>query len=389
MSFSFFEKAPENISYFYSLTPEKMGILSFTSQCLCNLCYGEETKRKYKKKLNMEVLQPVQQSTGLVTKCVTLYDNGYAVFEQEATILGCGSLDLFFSSTHMQSVLDSIQFLGEGSSKVHTIAYEVTKPTASIDLQSDNPLVNLLKSLVGRLISFVFISKNGADEKAEGKLLGVDEIILSGSDYEKVSHVSILTEGKKVITVPIQSCHSFNIMESQAHDDIAFSLDLKCNSSANDLQKLSVFYSYTSTPLQLRVRYSFHVKEWTSSYRMRQSDHPNLFHLEGLAIIENTLDEDWNDVRLTLVVGAPTVERSDVTTMDEGMWQLKIKSLTGPYVTVRANPKDSIIAVKSKVAKKLCVPLGSFCLRFSGKPIGEGRVLSDYPIDNHTLLHME
>ncbi len=51
---------------------------------------------------------------GMVIKGVTLYDNGYAVFEREATIQGHGSIDLFFSSNLMKSVLETIQFLGEG-----------------------------------------------------------------------------------------------------------------------------------------------------------------------------------------------------------------------------------------------------------------------------------
>ena len=324
----------------------------------------------------------------MVIKGVTLYDNGYAVFEQQAIILGHGSIDLYFSSVHMDSVLETIQFLGEGGKKVNYIAYEATKPRATIDLDGTNPFVNLLKSLMGRLISFTFSGISGVDKLAEGKLMGVDEMITSSSHDKKVLHVSVLTNDSKITIVPIESIHSFNILESQACDDVAFSLDLKRNHNADNLQKLTVFFNGSASPLQLRARYGFHVREWKSSYRMKLSDHPSQFHLNGLAIVENPLDEDWNDVSLTLVVGAPTVESSSHSICDEGQWVLRVKSLNGSFVTIRANPKDSVISVKSKLSKKLRVPFMSFKLMFSGKPIEEGRTLSDYTICNAATLHM-
>lgn len=324
---------------------------------------------------------------GMVIKAVTLYDNGYAVFEREATIQGHGSIDLFFSSAHMESVLETIQFLGEGEKKVDNIAYEATKPRATIDLQGTNPLVNLLKSLMGRVISFQFTGKSGELENAQGKILGIDEM-MSGSHDKKVFHVSILAEGTRIKTVPIEAVRSFDIMDTQVHEDLAFSLDLKRNSNADDLQKLSVFYSDIGSPLLLKARYGFQVREWKSSYRMKLSVHPTVFHLDGLAIVENSLDEDWNDVILTLVVGAPTVESSSRSVADEGLWQLNVKSLSGSYVTVRANPKDSVISIKHKLAKKLRIPFMSFNLMFAGKAIEEGRMLSDYSVGNNATLHM-
>ena len=42
---------------------------------------------------------------------VTLYDNGYAVFEREATVHGNGQIDLYFPSELMKSVLESLEFL--------------------------------------------------------------------------------------------------------------------------------------------------------------------------------------------------------------------------------------------------------------------------------------
>lgn len=73
---------------------------------------------------------------------------------------------------------------------------------------------------------------------------------------------------------------------------------------------------------------------------------------------------------------------------DEGQWKLNIKTLDGSFASVRANPKDTVVSIKMKLAKKLKVPFLSFRLMFAGKAIEEGRLLSDYTINNNATLHM-
>lgn len=323
---------------------------------------------------------------GMPITGVTLYDNGYAVFQREATIQGHGSIDLYFQPNHMKDVLESVQFLGEAGVKVGNVAYEAVKPSPSIELRPSEPLVQLIRSLVGGLISIQHATEGGP-ETAEGRILGVDSLYHYKAQT-KMEHVSILLEGGTMRTVPIKEIHSFHIPESRTQQDLAFSLDLVRNQSKDTMQKLSVFYSDVDSPQKLVTRYGFKVNEWKSSYRMTLSDHPTQFKLDGLAIVENTLDEDWNDVALTLVVGAPTIESSRAAVADEGLWQLNIKALDGSRFTVRANPKDSVMSVKSKIGRKKGVSPLSFRLIFAGKPVEEGRLLSDYTIGNNAQLHM-
>lgn len=317
---------------------------------------------------------------------VTLFDNGYAVFQREAVIQGHGSIDLYFAQEHMKSVLETLQFLGDGGKKVGNIAYEATKPNASIDLKSDNPLVNLLRSLMGRLIGITLKNTKGDIHTIEGKVLGVDDW-KAGDGVTK--RVSILMDGGCLRSISLESVLNFNILESQVQQDVAFSLDLRHTSNDKDLQKLSVFYNNVEEPATLIARYGFQVTEWKSSYRMKLSDHPTQFKLDGLAIVENSLSEDWNDVQLTLVVGAPAIESSQRSISDEGQWKLNVKALDGSFTSVRANPKDTVISIKMKLAKKLKVPFFSFRLMFAGKAVEEGRLLSDYTISNNATLHMD
>jgi len=295
---------------------------------------------------------------------VTLYDNGYAVFERETTVQGHGSIDLYFSSRNMPNVLESLHFLGEGGKKVGNISYEATKPTASINLDQREPLVGLIRSLVGGLISVQYMAENGL-ETIEGRILGVDEKLQDPETKTKMEHVSILLEGGVMRTLPIKSIHSFHIPESQVQQDLAFSLDLVRNRSRDNMQKLSVFYSDVDGPQKLTARYGFKISEWKSSYRMTLSDHPTKFCMVGSAVVENTLEEDWNDVSLTLVVGAPPIESEVASGIDQGVWGLTIKTLDGSNIKIRANPKDSVLTIKNKIAKKKGYTHSCSCIHFA------------------------
>lgn len=321
--------------------------------------------------------------TGMPITGVTLYDNGYAVFQRETTVQGHGTVDLYFPSEHMKSVLESLQFLGDAGKKVGNIAYEATRPTSSITIQQQTPLISLLRSLTGVRMS---LQQRGSDAAVEGRVLGVEQLAVGDAE---LYHVSILLDGGVMRTLSVQEITGFHVLESQVQQDVSFSLDLVRNSSKTNIQKLSVFYNGVESPEKLIARYGFKVNEWKSSYRMRLCDHPTKLKLDGLAIVENTLDEDWNDINLTLVVGAPALNKASESTADQGVWTLRIKALDGTYVEIRANPKDAVLLVKAKVARKKGLHPSSFNLVFAGKDIEEGRVLSDYTIRSGSTLHME
>ena len=339
-------------------------------------------------------MEAAKQVDGMTITGVTLYDNGYAVFQREVVVQGHGSINLYFTPEQMKSVLESLQFLGDVGRKVGNIAYEATKPEASITLKSSEPLVGLLRSLVGRLISVQVVTSTsgsksslGGLETIEGRILGVDEKLHELDSKAQIEHVSLLLEGGIMRTMPVKSIHSFHILEAQVQQDLVFSLDLEQNRSKVDVQKLSVFFSDLEAPQKLIARYGFSVNEWKSSYRMRLSDHPAQFQLDGLAIVENTLDEDWNEVSLTLVVGAPAIEKPSPG-IDSGIWTIFVKSLEGMTFPIKVNPKDSVLAFKGKIAKKRKIPFSSFRLIFAGKQVDEGRQLSDYSITNNSTIHM-
>ena len=335
------------------------------------------------------VLDEKQQSVsvverGMAVRGVTLYDNGYAVFRREAEVTGSGHVDLYFPAEQVQSVLESLQFSGEAGKKVGNIAYEATTPSSGIHIAPHNPLVGLLRSLTGVRVS---LQEKARVERVEGRVLGVEKLATATGDYE-LQHVSLVLDGGGVRTLSLQDVASLHVLESQVQHDIAFSLDLVQNSSKGAVQKLSVFYSDVEGPATLTAQYGLQVREWKSSYRMQLSENSARLCLQGLAVVENTLDEDWKEIDLTLVVGAPVIRKEADMRVDHGELELSVKTLDGSFVKVRADPKDSVLEVKEKIGRKKGLDPSSFKLVFSGKSVEDGRLLSDYNMRNFTTLHM-
>lgn len=320
---------------------------------------------------------------------VTLYDNGYAVFEREALVSGSGQMDLYFPKTLIKDVLESLQFAGDAGPNVGNIAYEATKPTANIEFDESSPFVHLLQSLVGCNVDLEMKGDEPACTES-GRIIGIEHEIPrdDSSKAQNVPHVSLYKSGGRLKVIPISGINEVKLLEERTQQDVSFSLDLTKNENRDDMQKLSVFYSGVDSPRSLIARYGFKVNEWKSSYRMTYSlEKPQSLMLHGLAIIENSLWEDWNDVKVTLVVGTPALE-SERQLKDEGVWSLSIKSLDGSITNIRANPKDSVLAVKAKIGKKKGISPFSFKLMFCGKAVEEGRQLSDYTINDRAQLHM-
>ena len=321
-------------------------------------------------------------------KEVFLYDNGYAVFHREALVEGSGQIDLFFHRQHMKSVLDSLRFYGEASSKVGNIAYESTKPEANVDIKSDQPFLDLLSQMRG--LDVKIVSQDGAS--LIGRLLGVEAGLSDDHEDRRVSSpLAILFVNRQTVrTTPLAKILSVEVFDDRMKRDVSHALDLVTVSEKEEVQKLSIFFSDVPSVQTVQSQYGLVVAEWKSSYRLVFSnDSHSAFQLDGMAIVENNLDEDWTNVQLTLVVGAPPLHTAESTSLDAGLWRLLLHDVDGTQFSVRCNPKDTIMSIKMKIREKRSTPPHTYKLIFAGKELDEGRLVSDYTINNYSTLKMQ
>ncbi|XP_062515101.1 uncharacterized protein LOC134190654 [Corticium candelabrum] len=324
-------------------------------------------------------------------KEVVLYNNGYGVFLREVPVSGRGHIDLFFREPDMKDVLQSLCFKSAGGlSGLGNISYESSRPQAHIQLKSTNPLTELLQSLKGTRIRVGLKTS----ETVEGVVLGVDENLTSCDGSDPVPHVTLLTDdGRGLHSLEISAIANTVILDAAIRHDIQHALELFRSEKKRNMQRLTVFYHNMSSNDMLSVKYGLRVGEWKCSYRMVLSDHPTKFHLDGFAIITNTQEEDWTDVKLSLVVGAPPLGSSSDSSgnrrsSNQGSLELEIKPIHGSSFFIRAEARDTVETIKEKINDKKGILIEKQRLLYAGKQMESGRTLSDYNIANGACINL-
>ena len=91
-----------------------------------------------------------------------------------------------------------------------------------------------------------------------------------------------------------------------------FQRALRVLAGAHDTQKKRVSLGFSGQGKRsVRVGYVVEHPIWKTSYRLRIDPNGKVF-IQGWAIVENTSDDDWNDVRMVLVSGRPISYKMDL-----------------------------------------------------------------------------
>ncbi|MBX3380565.1 MAG: hypothetical protein KF805_10765 [Phycisphaeraceae bacterium] len=238
---------------------------------------------------------------------ITLYRSGVASFERSGTVSGDATLRLRFDNAQVNDVLKSLvaaDMSGKGS--VRGVSYTSNAPLArrlaafGINL-GDEPSMGVL---LGRL--------RGAEVKITSANGSVSGTILGGETREEASG-----NAQKTIQVPFLNIvsnagiHSVNLFEARSVEladpnlqaELAKALAAIAQQRQEQSRSLDVSFAGTGDR-DVAVMYTHESPVWKASYRVLL-DEKAPTRISGWAIIENTTDEDWTDVRLSLVSGRP------------------------------------------------------------------------------------
>jgi len=327
---------------------------------------------------------------------ITLYNNGYATFHREGIFSGNSSIDLFFRKSDIQDVLKSISFSTEGEdSKICSVSYQDTKQGTSelsVPIPEYQSLTGLLRSLKGAKIR---VCTEGLDSGLEGVLLGVETIENSGSAGRNGTFVNIIHRGGCIKTFDLLAVTNIEFLDDNVKHEIQYSLKAELSQLNRDLLRVTVFTQGSGQYL-VKANYSLMAKEWTPSYRMELNPIedervPGLYKatLDVFAVVENTQEEDWLQVNMDIVSGAPPIPKSsDGDSLHDGAFPVMIKLLNSTSFTVRCDPTDTVEIIKRRIRSSQGYPISQQKLVFNGKQIETGRTLSDYNIRANSVLHL-
>lgn len=247
-------------------------------------------------------------SEKLPVRRVVLYKNGVGYFEHLGRVRGSQNVHVDFTSAQLNDVLKSLTVLDLSGGRVTGVDYNSEAPlarrlaTLRLALGEKPTVEDLLGALRGARLE-VHTAKGST---ITGKLLSVEQkSIVKDNGTNEWTEISLVNDNGEVRTSEVTPATSFRIAEKDLQTEVGRYLTLVASSRDQDLRRMTISTTGTGER-NLYVSYISEVPIWKTTYRIvlpSKADKKPL--LQGWAIVDNTIGEDWNDVELSLVAGAP------------------------------------------------------------------------------------
>lgn len=238
-------------------------------------------------------------------RSVTLYKHGLAYYEREGVISEGEQARLDFKTADMNDVLKSL-IVSEGSgTRISGIRYD-SNETLEQRLQrypfqiGDHELLStFLDTLKGSRIEVKL-----ADRAETGSIVSARAVEIGPEGDKRMvrEQVTMLLDSGEVTNIDLSALSSLRLLDAKLQEDLKQYLAALAQSKAHD--RRSIYIDSTARGgRDLHVSYIAPAAVWKSSYRLSLDDVNST--LEGWAIVDNTTDDDWNNVRLAVVSGRP------------------------------------------------------------------------------------
>ena len=244
----------------------------------------------------------------LPVRKVVLYKNGVGYFEHSGRVRGNQDVSVDFTTAQLNDVLQSLTVLDLGHGHINGVSYNSTAPldqrlrALRLPLGEKPSQAEFLDAIRGARVE---IRNGGA--AATGRLLSVEEHERKQKDEStlSVTYVSLMTDAGEIKNFELTTATSVRILDRDLQDDAARFLKLLSTSRQQESRRMTISAAGTGER-ELFVSYVSEVPVWKSTYRIVLPDAQNKKPiLQGWAVVDNTVGEDWENVQLSLVAGAP------------------------------------------------------------------------------------
>jgi hypothetical protein len=247
---------------------------------------------------------------------VVLFSSGVGYFQREGEVQGNSRVDLSFPVQDINDLLKSMVLQDLGGGRISAVSYDSQAPVAktlrsfAINLTNNPSFGQILNQARGEKVEAVL--QQGATQPGTitGVVMGVEhKKEVAGKDTVEGEFINLwCAEGMRSVRLSeVQRVRFLNpVMDSEVKKA------LEILAMAHDTQKKAVSLSFTGEGKRaVKVGYVVENPIWKTSYRL-VLDKKGKPYLQGWAIVENTQDEDWNNVRMALISGRPISFQMDL-----------------------------------------------------------------------------
>ncbi|MBI1282471.1 MAG: hypothetical protein GC179_30370 [Anaerolineaceae bacterium] len=247
---------------------------------------------------------------------MVLYKHGVGFFVREGSLSGENTV-LTFRQDEINDVLKSLAVFDRSGGQVLGIHYQTPMDKAarlassSIRLSDNGSLHSLLAGLRGRSVELGFETASGTSEAIRGRVIGIDDPPRP-NPQSSVSNlaeelISVLADDGQVRVFRLGALRALRIQDAQSSHDLTYFLD---TSMSEDVRR-TVNVRLSAGEHQLVVYYVAPSPTWRVSYRLVAEEdkegegNSGKALLQGWGLFDNRLEEDLENVQVTLVAGQP------------------------------------------------------------------------------------
>jgi len=253
---------------------------------------------------------------------VVLYKNGVGYFEHEGQVRGNQEFGIEFTTAQLNDVLKSLTLVDLNGGNINSVRYNSVAPLGEqlkglqIPLSEEVTSAAFLIALRGTRVEV-----GGGATTATGKIFSVETVDkeTSKGGTTHVTQLAIVTDGGEMRLFELTPSVYVRPAEPEMQRDLNRYLNLMGSTRAKDVRRMAISATGNGDR-NLIVSYISEVPVWKSTYRIVIPKEPGKPFLQGWAIVDNTVGEDWKDVKLSLVSGTP---------------QSFVQNISQPYYTRR------------------------------------------------------
>lgn len=261
--------------------------------------------------------KPAAGADALPLEKVVLFTSGVGFFQHAGQVTGDTSVEMKFAADDVNDLLKSMVLEDLGGGTVSTVSYASRDPitktlgTFAVNLTDNPSLGQILGRLRGEKI------EADAATPAAGTIVGVEKRTVPAGENKTVEKefITLLTsDGLK--TLALDTITRIRLIDPRLQGELEKALAVLALGHDNDKKGVKLEFRGQGER-KVRVGYVQESPLWKTSYRLvvddaAAGDKKQTALLQGWAIVENTTDQDWKDVRMELVSGRPISFRMDL-----------------------------------------------------------------------------
>jgi Carboxypeptidase regulatory-like domain len=242
---------------------------------------------------------------------VTLYKHGVGYFERQGPVNGDQQVTFLFDAGQMNDVLKSLVVLdlGKGSDKgnISTVTFDSIKPVdrrlEEFGLRLDGSNSVGLTSLLGQLKGARVEMRTGSNSIA-GTVVGIEKrSIIMGSEKSEAQELVLVTDGGEIRSIALDQIRGIKLLDPRLREDLEQYLSILQSTIHKNARKLTITAN-GQAERDLFISYVVEAPVWKTTYRVVLDKKGKPF-LQGWALVDNVQDENWENITLSLVSGAP------------------------------------------------------------------------------------